>query len=51
MDAEERAPGDDVCLACARDRIAIAFPKTGVKVWMWSKGVSICHAIPARKEN
>ncbi|KAJ7802848.1 hypothetical protein B0H14DRAFT_1651014 [Mycena olivaceomarginata] len=38
VDAEERAPGDDVCLTCARDRIAIAFPKTGVKVWMWSKG-------------
>ncbi|KAJ7243435.1 hypothetical protein B0H12DRAFT_1131088 [Mycena haematopus] len=38
VDAEDRAPGDTVCLACARDRIAIAFPKTGVKVWIWCKG-------------
>lgn len=27
-----------MCLACARDRIAVAFPKSGVKVWIWCKG-------------
>ncbi|KAF7359195.1 WD40 repeat-like protein [Mycena sanguinolenta] len=38
VDPEDRAPGDTVCLACTGDRIAIAFPKTGVKVWIWTKG-------------
>ncbi|KAJ7168394.1 hypothetical protein C8R43DRAFT_1158791 [Mycena crocata] len=36
--SEKRAPEDTVCLAYARDRIAVAFPQSGVKVWMWTKG-------------
>ncbi|KAJ7491170.1 hypothetical protein FB451DRAFT_1023316, partial [Mycena latifolia] len=36
--SEKRAPDDVVCLAHARDRIAVAFPLTGVKVWKWHKG-------------
>ncbi|KAJ7778646.1 WD40-repeat-containing domain protein [Mycena maculata] len=35
---EKHAPEDMVCLAYARDRIAVAFPRSGVKVWMWYKG-------------
>lgn len=29
---------DNVCLAYMRDRIAVSFPRAGVKVWMWLKG-------------
>ncbi|KAJ7684500.1 WD40-repeat-containing domain protein [Mycena polygramma] len=36
--SEKRALEDTVCLACARDRIAVAFPQSGVKVWIWCKG-------------
>ncbi|KAJ7460890.1 WD40-repeat-containing domain protein [Mycena galericulata] len=36
--AEKRAPEDTVCLTHMRDRIAVAFPRTGVKVWVWCKG-------------
>ncbi|KAJ6546904.1 hypothetical protein B0H19DRAFT_1162953 [Mycena capillaripes] len=36
--SEKCAPEDAVCLAYARDRIAVSFPKTGVKVWIWCKG-------------
>ncbi|KAF8638838.1 hypothetical protein AX17_001896 [Amanita inopinata Kibby_2008] len=29
---------DKTCLAYHRDRIAVSFPKAGVKVWIWLKG-------------
>jgi hypothetical protein len=29
---------DSICFAYARDRIAVSFPRVGVKVWIWSKG-------------
>lgn len=29
---------DSVCFAYQRDRIAVAFPRVGVKVWIWIKG-------------
>ncbi|KAL4065204.1 WD40-repeat-containing domain protein [Scleroderma citrinum] len=29
---------DSVCFAYQRDRIAVAFPRLGVKVWIWIKG-------------
>ncbi|KAJ7090395.1 hypothetical protein B0H15DRAFT_838468 [Mycena belliarum] len=38
VSAEKGEPGDTVCLACARGRIAVAFPKSGVKVWKWHNG-------------
>ncbi|KAJ7042129.1 hypothetical protein C8F04DRAFT_117410 [Mycena alexandri] len=38
LEIQKRAPEEVVCLAYARDRIAVAFPKSGVKVWMWCKG-------------
>ncbi|KAJ7184412.1 WD40-repeat-containing domain protein [Mycena filopes] len=40
LEIQNRASGSDdaVCLACARDRIAVAFPRSGVKVWIWCKG-------------
>ncbi|KAJ6606345.1 hypothetical protein DFH09DRAFT_896185, partial [Mycena vulgaris] len=36
--SEKRTPEDTVCLAHTRDRIAVAFPRSGVKVWIWCKG-------------
>ncbi|KZT24077.1 WD40 repeat-like protein [Neolentinus lepideus HHB14362 ss-1] len=33
-----RADEDPTCLAYMRDRIAVAFPRKGVKVWLWVKG-------------
>ncbi|KAJ6497155.1 WD40-repeat-containing domain protein [Mycena vitilis] len=36
--SEKCAPEDKVCLAYARDRIAVALPRSGVKVWIWCKG-------------
>ncbi|KAJ7771541.1 hypothetical protein B0H16DRAFT_1306031, partial [Mycena metata] len=38
LEIQKRAPEEVVCLAYARDKIAVAFPKSGVKVWMWHKG-------------
>ncbi|KAF8655859.1 hypothetical protein AX16_002942 [Volvariella volvacea WC 439] len=36
---QERKGGEEPrCLAYMRDRIAVAFPTTGVKIWMWLKG-------------
>ncbi|KIK94626.1 hypothetical protein PAXRUDRAFT_827796 [Paxillus rubicundulus Ve08.2h10] len=29
---------DSICFAYRRDRIAVAFPRIGVKVWIWIKG-------------
>lgn len=29
---------DSICFAYKRDRIAVAFPRIGVKVWIWIKG-------------
>lgn len=29
---------DSICFAYQRDRIAVAFPRLGVKVWIWIKG-------------
>lgn len=29
---------DSICFAYQRDRIAVAFPRVGVKVWIWIKG-------------
>ncbi|KAG9318110.1 hypothetical protein JVU11DRAFT_177 [Chiua virens] len=29
---------DSICFAYRRDRIAVAFPRMGVKVWIWIKG-------------
>ncbi|KAF8894760.1 hypothetical protein BD779DRAFT_1502773 [Infundibulicybe gibba] len=35
----KRQAGDDViCLAYMRDRIAVSYPRFGVKVWVWLKG-------------
>lgn len=33
---------DSICFAYQRDRIAVAFPRIGVKVWIWIKGKVIC---------
>ncbi|EPQ58656.1 hypothetical protein GLOTRDRAFT_114989 [Gloeophyllum trabeum ATCC 11539] len=33
-----RPDEDPACLAYMKDRIAVAFPRTGVKVWLWIKG-------------
>jgi WD40 repeat protein len=30
---------ETVCFAYKRDRIAVAFPRVGVKVWLWLKGM------------
>ncbi|KAJ6500645.1 hypothetical protein C8R45DRAFT_820457, partial [Mycena sanguinolenta] len=38
VDPENGTLWNSVCLACTGDRIAIAFPQTGVKVWIWTKG-------------
>lgn len=35
---ERRVDDDPMCLAYRADRIAVSFPKIGVKVWLWSKG-------------
>ncbi|KAF8061660.1 WD40-repeat-containing domain protein [Lyophyllum atratum] len=35
---DRRNEDDQVCLAYVRDRVAVSFPRTGVKVWMWLKG-------------
>jgi hypothetical protein len=35
---EHKHDTDAVCFAYMRDRIAISFPKLGVKVWQWIKG-------------
>lgn len=35
-----QAVDEEVCLAYTRDRIAVSFPRTGVKIWVWSKGAS-----------
>ncbi|KAK7035820.1 WD40-repeat-containing domain protein [Favolaschia claudopus] len=35
---EARVLEDTMCLACTRDRIAVAFQRTGVRVWIWGKG-------------
>ncbi|TFK69660.1 hypothetical protein BDN72DRAFT_840149 [Pluteus cervinus] len=35
---ERRSDDDPICFAYMRDRIAVSFPKAGVKVWMWLKG-------------
>jgi hypothetical protein len=38
----DRRPEDDmICLAYMRDRIAVAFPRIGVKVWLWVKGMKL----------
>ncbi|KAG6845203.1 hypothetical protein H0H87_012530 [Tephrocybe sp. NHM501043] len=34
-----RGDEDQICLAYLRDRIAVSYPRTGVKVWIWSKGI------------
>ncbi|KAG5723954.1 hypothetical protein E4T56_gene9735 [Termitomyces sp. T112] len=33
-----RADDDKICLAYVRDRIAVSYPRVGVRVWIWSKG-------------
>ncbi|GLB35497.1 hypothetical protein LshimejAT787_0210620 [Lyophyllum shimeji] len=35
---DRRSDDDQVCLAYMRDRVAVSFPRSGVKVWMWLKG-------------
>ncbi|KAF8626320.1 hypothetical protein AX15_004984 [Amanita polypyramis BW_CC] len=34
----EKGPDEKTCLAYHRDRIAVSFPRTGVKMWIWLKG-------------
>ncbi|KAG7453000.1 WD40 repeat-like protein [Guyanagaster necrorhizus] len=29
---------DSMCLAYGRDRVAVSLPRSGVKIWIWSKG-------------
>ncbi|KAJ6620317.1 hypothetical protein B0H10DRAFT_2022290 [Mycena sp. CBHHK59/15] len=48
VDAEQRAPEDRVCLAYGGDRIAVAFPRGGVKLWIWSKGMWLAQRAIAR---
>ncbi|KAG6849085.1 hypothetical protein H0H93_011394 [Arthromyces matolae] len=36
---DRRGDDDAICLAYLRDRIAVSYPKIGVKVWIWSKGM------------
>ena len=38
----EKGFEDKTCMAYHKDRIAVSFPKTGVKVWMWLKGGNLC---------
>lgn len=38
---ERRSDDDHICLAYMRDRIAVSFPRTGVKVWVWLKGRNV----------
>ncbi|KAK7006741.1 WD40-repeat-containing domain protein, partial [Favolaschia claudopus] len=38
LSSEARVLENTMCLACTRDRIAVAFQRTGVKVWIWGKG-------------
>ncbi|KAL0947583.1 hypothetical protein HGRIS_013672 [Hohenbuehelia grisea] len=35
---DRRLEQDPICMAYRDDRIAVSFPKTGVKVWLFSKG-------------
>ncbi|KAG6907454.1 hypothetical protein DXG01_008838 [Tephrocybe rancida] len=35
---ERRTDEDQICLAYIRDRIAVSYPRVGVKVWIWLKG-------------
>jgi hypothetical protein len=37
---ERRQDEETVCFAYSRDRIAVAFPRVGVKVWLWLKGTN-----------
>jgi hypothetical protein len=32
-----------VALACSKDKIAVAFPSIGVRLWVWSKGAFLLH--------
>ena len=44
--SDRRADDDPMCLAYRGDRIAVSFPKVGVKVWIWAKGaVSPCDLV------
>ena len=51
LDASDRKADDSPsCLAFCRDRIAIGYPKSGVKVWLFIQGARVrfrsipCHA-------
>ncbi|KAG6873364.1 hypothetical protein C0995_016473 [Termitomyces sp. Mi166 len=35
---EGKGDDDKICLAYVRDRIAVSYPRVGVKVWIWLKG-------------
>jgi len=35
---DRRSDDDQICLAYMRDRVAVSFPRSGVKVWLWLKG-------------
>lgn len=43
---EGRDGDGNVCFAYMRDRIAVAFPKIGVKVWLWIKGTNYSTQLP-----
>ena len=44
----EFRPGDrPTCFAYMKDRIAVAYPQMGVKVWMWVNGKIWCAALLA----
>lgn len=44
LDASGDRRGEDnpCCLAFCRDRLAIAYPRSGVKIWLFVKGLCFC---------
>jgi hypothetical protein len=42
---EHRQDNEAVCFAYMRDRIAVSFPKLGVKVWQWIKGTELGNVL------
>jgi len=46
--SDHRPGADPTSFAYMRDRIAIAFPRVGVKVWLWVKGLFVSLLYTAR---
>ncbi|KAG2020886.1 hypothetical protein CC2G_006174 [Coprinopsis cinerea AmutBmut pab1-1] len=39
--SDYRSEQDPICFAYARDKIAVSFPRMGVKVWTWNRGLCV----------